>query len=163
MALFSTPDLYDNFSDQVQVADAGLLHYGGKTHLYGQAVIVQCPNDNSQVGKYLKSDGKGKVLVVNANNSKQFAFLGDILAKSALQNQWHGVIINGCVRDVEILQTLPLPIMALGATPRKTHKQGLGEKLSATSFLSITIEQNNWLYGDLNGLLVSKHRLVDIP
>ena len=161
MQPFTTPDLYDEYSSQVQVADAGLQHFGGKTSFSGQAITIHCPNDNSLVGTLVRTNGQGKVLIVDANNSKQFAFLGDNLAKLALENNWQGIVVNGCVRDIEILTTLPIAIMALGSTPRKTVKEGLGSKVNALSFLSTTICNNDWVYGDLNGLLISKKPLIN--
>lgn len=159
MANFTTPDLYDDYGDQLQVANTGLFHYGNLTKLYGQAVTIQCPNDNSLVGELLRTKGDGKVLVVDANNSQKFAFLGDNLAQYAIENNWRGIVVNGCVRDIEILENMPLTIMARGNTPRKTHKQGLGEKVSTVSFLDITIHNGDWVYGDRNGLLVSQKEL----
>ena len=85
MTHFTTPDLYDEYADQLQVASAGLLHFGKVTAFAGQAITIQCPNDNSKVGELLKSNGDGKVLVVDANNAQQFAFLGDNLAKFAIE------------------------------------------------------------------------------
>lgn len=160
MPSFTTPDLYDDYSDSLQVANAGLFHFGKETKLFGQAITIQCPNDNSLVGELVKTNGEGKVLVVDANNSLEFAFLGDNLAEHAIRNHWQGIIINGCVRDIEILEQMPLPIMARGNTPRKTQKQGLGEKVSAVSFLNITIHSGDWVYGDRNGLLISKKELT---
>ncbi|MCF6458705.1 ribonuclease E activity regulator RraA [Pseudoalteromonas sp. MMG024] len=162
MTHFTTPDLYDEYSDQLQVASAGLLHFGKVTKFTGQAITIQCPNDNSKVGELLKSNGDGKVLVVDANNAQKFAFLGDNLAKFAIENNWQGIIVNGCVRDVEILEQMSLAIMARGCVPRKTQKQGLGEQVRAVSFLDITIHNGDWIYGDRNGLLVSKSQLIEL-
>ncbi len=160
MSLFTTPDLYDAHLAHVQVADAGFCQFGGVSHLMGQAVTITCPNDNSLVGELLRTPGDGKVLVVDAGASRQFAFLGDQLAEHAIKNNWQGVVVNGCIRDIEIIQTLPLAVMALGSTPRKTDKRGLGEQVAAVSFASVTIEQGDWLYGDTNGLLISPNKLV---
>ncbi|SET00713.1 ribonuclease E activity regulator RraA [Thalassotalea agarivorans] len=157
---FSTPDLYDAFQQTVQVAEAGLIHFGCNKPFCGQVVTVECPNDNSLVAQLLKSPGEGKVLVVQAHGSKQFAFLGDNLALAAIKNGWAGVVINGCVRDVEILENLSLGIMALGCMPRKTDKRGLGELGQPAKFLGITISQGDWLYADINGVLISSTSLI---
>ena len=160
MTHFSTPDLFDEYASQLQVAEAGLMHFGKQKHLSGQAITLQCPNDNSLVGETLLCNGKGKVLVVDAGNSSQYAFLGDQLAKRAIENQWQGIVINGCIRDVEILRALPITIMARGCSPRKTKKQGLGAHVEAVSFLSVAIKQHDWVYGDENGLLISPSQLL---
>lgn len=159
MSSFTTPDLYDKYLQCLQVADSGLIHFGLHSTFYGQAVTISCPNDNGLVGELVRTNGKGKVLIVDANSSINYAFLGDMLAQKAYENGWEGIVINGCVRDIEILKQIPLPVMALGNTPRKTEKKGLGSKVEAVSFLSTVITNGSWIYADLNGLLISENAL----
>ncbi len=156
MAVFTTPDLYDEYGDNLQVMDHGLSHFGKSRYMKGQAVIIRCPEDNSLVGEFLRQPGESKVLIVDAQGSKSFAFLGDNLAISAIKNQWSGIIINGCVRDVEILKTLPFCVMALGYVPRKTKKQGLGSVLSSLTLLGAEVSEGDWVYADENGVVISK-------
>jgi regulator of ribonuclease activity A len=52
--------------------------------------------------------------------------MGDLIAAAAVRNGWVGVVINGPVRDVTTLRTLPLGIKALGSNPRKSAKLGAG-------------------------------------
>ncbi|HAG40356.1 MAG TPA: putative 4-hydroxy-4-methyl-2-oxoglutarate aldolase, partial [Pseudoalteromonas sp.] len=92
--------------------------------------------------------------------SKRFAFIGDIMAERALKNGWEGVIINGCCRDIEILATMDLPVMALGSTPRSTLKRGFGDKNQTVTMLSTIINPNDWLYADVNGLIISPNALL---
>lgn len=160
MTSFTTPDLFDDHRDNVQVADSGLYHFGKKTTFYGKVVTVTCPEDNSFAADILHENGEGKVLVINGFASKRFAFIGDIMAERALSNGWEGVIINGCCRDIEILATMNLPVMALGSTPRSTLKRGFGDKNQAVTMLGTTIEPNDWVYADINGLIISKTPLI---
>ena len=53
--------------------------------------------------------------------------MGDMIAASAVANGWAGVVINGAVRDREVLADLPLGVKALGSNPRKSAKEGAGE------------------------------------
>jgi regulator of ribonuclease activity A len=156
---FTTPDLFDDHRGNVDVAEYGLFHYGGKTKFYGQAVTVTCPEDNSKAVELLKTSGVGKVLVINGFSSKKFAFIGDIMADNAINNGWEGVIVNGCVRDIEILKKMNLGVMALGVTPRSTLKRGFGDINQNVDFLSLSIQPNDWVYADLNGVIVSKKEL----
>ena len=157
---FTTPDLFDDHRNSVQVADSGLRHFGKKTTFSGQAVTVTCPDDNSFAADILHENGKGKVLVIDGFASKRFAFIGDIMAERALKNRWEGVIINGCCRDIEILATMDLPVMALGSTPRSTLKRGFGDKNQTVTMLSATINPTDWLYADVNGLIISPNALL---
>ncbi|TMP17044.1 putative 4-hydroxy-4-methyl-2-oxoglutarate aldolase [Pseudoalteromonas sp. S2893] len=157
---FTTPDLFDDHRNSVQIADSGLRHFGKKTTFSGQAITVTCPDDNSFAADILHENGKGKVLVIDGFASKRFAFIGDIMAERALKNGWEGVIINGCCRDIEILATMDLPVMALGSTPRSTLKRGFGDKNQTVTMLSTTINPNDWLYADVNGLIISPNALL---
>ncbi|TMO71753.1 ribonuclease regulator [Pseudoalteromonas sp. S3785] len=156
---FTTPDLFDDHRESVQVADSGLRHFGKKTTFSGQAVTVTCPDDNSFAADILHENGEGKVLVIDGFASKRFAFIGDIMAERALKNGWEGVVINGCCRDIEILATMDLPVMALGSTSRSTLKRGFGDKNQTVTMLSTSINPNDWLYADVNGLIISPNAL----
>lgn len=160
MHSFTTPDLFDDHRDQVQVAHAGLQHYGGITTFFGQAFTVTCPQDNSKAVEALKQAGAGRVLVIDGEASLEYAFLGDVMAGQAQENGWAGVIVNGCVRDIEILNSFSLGVMAFGSTPKSTVKRGLGEQDQPVNMLGITIRNGDWLYADVNGLLVSSAPLV---
>ena len=56
------------------------------------------------------------------------ALLGDMLARKAIDNNWSGIVVNGCVRDVEILSNLNIGIMALASSPKRSEKKGKGSR-----------------------------------
>ncbi len=158
---FSTPDLFDAHRDTVHVSRAGLHHFGGHRSFKGQAVIVNCPEDNSAAVDALTLNGEGKVLIIQGYGTTNYAMLGDLMADKAIQNGWQGVIVNACVRDIEILRSMPLGVMALGVTPRSTIKRGVGSLMDYTAFLNMQIHQNDWIYADENGVLVSDKPLLE--
>lgn len=53
------------------------------------------------VRQQLETDGKGKVLVIDGGGSLRCALIGDRLAALTEQNNWAGIILNGCIRDSE--------------------------------------------------------------
>jgi regulator of ribonuclease activity A len=129
----TTSEIYDQHGEaQCRIPHVQWTSYGGLTSFSGTAVTVDCSNlqppDNSMVKQVLTStsDGQGKVLVVDAGGSTKFAFLGDQLATIAQQKGWNGIVVHGCVRDATELKELPMGIVAVGTTPRKTEKQGKG-------------------------------------
>ena len=160
--MFSTPDLFDAHRDKVSVSDSGLSHYGGVHCFAGQAYTVTCPEDNSQAVEVLSEAGAGRVLVIDGFGTRHFAFLGDMMAQNAIDHGWAGVIVNGCVRDIEILANMSLGVMALGVTPRSTVKRGFGHKAQPVSMLSMTIHPGDWIYADSNGVLVSAEALPEV-
>lgn len=155
----STPDLFDDNSELVQVAETGFKQYGAVTQFSGQAVTVACPMDNSMAVEAIKEDGQGKVLVIDAGNNMNYAFLGDIMANNAIKNGWSGIIVNGCIRDIEILRDMNIGVMALGVIPRSTVKKGRGMRDIPVACHGLVIEPGDCLYADENGLLQAKQAI----
>lgn len=87
------------------------------------------------------------------------ALLGDQLAEAAVANGWSGIVVDGAVRDVEILRTLALGVRALGAFPRKTDKRGLGEADLTVQVAGVQIAPGDWLYADASGIVVASTSL----
>ena len=81
------------------------------------------------------------------------ALLGDLIAANAVDNGWAGVVIFGCVRDVEILRTLNLGIKALGSIPLKTERLGEGQLNVPIEMGGVTVNPGDFVVGDLNGVV----------
>ncbi len=157
--LLTTPDLCDEYPDKVTVVEAPLHHYGGITAFSGIVVTIQCFEDNSRVRETVVLNGKGKVLVVDGGGSIRRALLGDMLAEKAVSNGWSGIIINGCIRDVEVLSTLSLGVMALGSHPMKTEKKGAGQYNCPVTVGGVDILPGSCVYADENGVIISDRPL----
>lgn len=155
---WTTPDLCDNHPE-VAVADPVFRDYGGNPAFCGRIVTIDCFEDNSRVRDLVATDGRGKVLVVQGGGSLRRSLLGDMLAERAVANGWSGLLINGCVRDVEALAKLPLGVKALAAFPVKTEKRGAGEVDVAVTFAGVTFLPGQWLYADGNGVIVANEAL----
>ncbi|MCJ8300334.1 MAG: ribonuclease E activity regulator RraA, partial [Pseudomonadales bacterium] len=104
-------------------------------------------------------DGSGKVLVVDGGGSIRHALLGDMLAETAASNGWRGIIINGCIRDVNAMAGIKLGVKALGAHPLKTEKRGLADLNVPISFGGISFHPGEYVYADNNGVLVAETQL----
>lgn len=156
---FSTPDICDEFSHRVQVLEPMFRDFGGKPKFFGEVVTVKCYEDNSLVKSTLATDGQGKVLVVDGGGSLRCALLGDLLGAMAIENGWQGVLVNGCVRDVELLKGMELGVRALEAHPLKSEKRGEGELNVIVRFAGVSIEPGEYLYADENGMVVAREEL----
>jgi regulator of ribonuclease activity A len=156
----STPDLCDQYESEIKVLEPIFHHYGGKKYCSGEISTVLCENDNSLVAERLHSPGAGKILVVDGKGSRKYSLLGDKLAHAAIDNCWSGILINGCLRDVEILGGLPITILALGSIPKKTIKLGKGSVDVPLSFAGVDIHPKNYLYADLSGVIISRKKLT---
>jgi regulator of ribonuclease activity A len=157
---FSVCDLCDEHEDEIDVADSIFRNYGGRKSFGGEIVTLKCHEDNSLVKEWVARPGSGKVLIVDGGGSLRRSLLGDRLAAQAVANGWAGIVINGALRDVEILATLNIGIKALNAIPLKTEKRGVGEQGNAVRFAGVGFRPGAYVYGDLNGLIVSDQPLI---
>jgi regulator of ribonuclease activity A len=150
---WTVPDICDAQAETVQVAEPLFTDFGGLRKFTGDIVTISCFEDNSLVGRTVRTPGEGRVIVVDGGGSLRRALLGDMLAAAASENGWAGLLINGCVRDVEILKTIPLGVRALKAFPVKTEKLGRGEMNLPIHFAGIDFIPGHKLYADENGVI----------
>ena len=156
---WSTADLCDGFSDELQVAEPLFLAYGGISSFCGPAATLKVFEDNSLVRQAFESPGLGRVLVVDGAGSLRCALVGDMLAKLAIDNGWSGAIINAPIRDSKLIGTMELGLRALGTCPLKSVKLGAGEKDLPVNFAGVTIKPGDWVYADEDGLVVASREL----
>ncbi len=154
-----TPDICDRYESLVTLLDLPLQNFGMRSAFWGQVVTVRCFNDNSKVKDVLSQNGKGKVLVVDGNGSCQKALMGDQIAMLAIDNHWEGVIIYGAVRDVVALSEIDLGIKALGTSPFKTEKRGVGKVNITLTMHNQMVQPGDYIYADWNGILLSQQEL----
>ena len=156
---FSVPDICDKHSDVIQIGNIEFKSYGKKKSFYGQIETLFCPDDNSLVKKALNTDGKNKVLVIDAGSNTHTSMIGDQIAAAAKKNNWEGVIVNGYIRDIEVIQNIELGVLAISSVPLKTEKNDLGKEGVQLFFNNIVIKPGFWVYVDKNGWVISKNKL----
>ena len=158
--MFTTADLWDTHNESLICVDPIFNHFGNKKMFSGQITTLKLFEDNSLVRKQLESDGKGKVLVIDGGASLRCALVGDQLAALAIQNNWKGIIINGCIRDSHLINLMDIGIRALNTCPVKSIKRNIGEIDIPVKFGGVTFILQDYIYVDLDGILVSKRNLV---
>ena len=155
MAEIATADLYDELGDALQSCSAQLRDFGGKLRFQGTISTIRCFRDNGLVKSTLNSPGAGRVLVVDGDANTESALMGDMIAESAVKNGWAGVVINGAVRDSSALAKLPLGVKAVGTNPRKSTKNGDGEKDVIVSFGGVEFRPGDQLWADEDGIVIT--------
>ena len=164
---FVTCDLLDDHPEKkLQVVTPSMdgkffKSYGARKSFGGQVVTVKCFEDNSRVKELLSTEGTGKVLVVDGGASMRCALMGDLIAESAVKNHWNGVVIYGCIRDVDAIATLDLGVHALAAIPQKSNRKGAGETDIQLSFGGVNIKSGDYIYADNNGIVIANEQLAD--
>ncbi len=159
MAAISTPDLTDEHPE-ARAIELQFGNYGGVKQFGGPAVTIKCHEDNSLVKACVGEPGEGRVIVVDGGGSLRRALLGDMLAEQAAVNGWAGLVINGAIRDVDEIGNTPLGVQALGTTPLKTEKLGMGQRDVPIAFGGVRIAPGDHVYADNNGVIVSPKALL---
>lgn len=152
----STADLYDEHGENLQSCSVQFRHYGARTEFEGVISTVRCHRDNALVKAALAEPGNGRVLVVDGDGSLESALMGDLIAGSAVEQGWAGVVIHGAVRDVTALREMPLGVLALGSNPRKSAKEGRGERDAPVSFGGVDFVPGQRLFADEDGVLATR-------
>jgi regulator of ribonuclease activity A len=155
VVLTPTPDLCDQHADKVRVVDPIFKNFGGKKAFMGEIATVKCFEDNSCVRQILAKPGEGRVLVVDGGGSMRRACLGDVLCGMAVNHSWRGILVYGCIRDIDAIAQMNLGVQALGVHPMKTEKKSVGEIDVPVNFGGVTFSPGDTLYADNNGIVVS--------
>ncbi|MEV0971140.1 ribonuclease E activity regulator RraA [Microtetraspora glauca] len=152
----ATADLYDERGADLDSCDLQFRQYGKRRAFHGVIATVRCHQDNFLVKATLSEPGDGRVLVVDGGGSLHTALMGDVIAGLAVANGWSGVVINGAVRDVAALSLLDVGIKALGSNPRKSAKEGTGERDVPVTFGGVVFVPGAELFSDDDGILVTR-------
>ena len=155
-ATVNTADLYDERGEDLNSISLQFQSLGGHTHFSGPVRTVRCFEDNALVKSVLATPGNGAVLVVDGAGSLRTALMGDLIAASAVENGWAGVVINGAIRDRAAIAELPLGVKALGSNPRKSAKAGAGETDVDVQIDGVTIRTGATIWCDPDGILVER-------
>lgn len=157
---FVTPDLCDAYPESVRIVEPLFTNYGGRESFGGEIITVKCHEDNSLVKEHVSKPGAGRVMVVDGGGSLRCALLGDMLAEKAAQNDWAGLIIYGCIRDVDEIRNTDLGVQALRTIPIKSNRQGRGDLNIPVAFGGVTFHPGEYVYADNNGIIVSSVELT---
>ncbi|NND84993.1 MAG: ribonuclease E activity regulator RraA [Acidimicrobiia bacterium] len=157
--MLTTADLCDAHPDDTAVLELPLLSYGELDAFAGPIRTVKCHEDNTHVRGLLEQAGNGSVLVVDGGGSRRCALVGDNLAGLAVENEWAGIIIFGCVRDSDAIDELEVGVMALGTNPRKSLKRGEGRIDAPVSFGGVTFTPGEYVTADSDGVVVTARNL----
>ena len=159
MSDFYTADICDKYED-IQICQSIFKSYGGKDKFNGKIRTVTAIEDNSYVKKLIDEKVSGDIMVVDGNGSMKCALLGDNLAKKAAANGWSGFIINGCIRDSEIISTIDIGIKALSTMPLKSEKKNVGEFGKDLKFANVSFKEGHYAYSDQDGIIIRQDEII---
>jgi len=156
----ATADLCDKHIDKLQVAEPMFLDFGAVDCFEGEIHTLKIFEDNTLVRTALENDGTGKVLVVDGGGSLRCALVGDNIAALAIQNNWRGLVVFGCIRDSKLIGEMEIGLKALSTNPTKSIKRNEGQENIEVRFAGVNFKPGAYLYADEDGIAVSELQLV---
>lgn len=148
-----TPDICDQYRDDVQLAQPVFKSYGGCSSVSAKIETLKIYQENAMFWDILRQPGESRVLFVDAS-ADYGAVMGDKMALIAVENGWRGMVINGYIRDTAIIKTLPLAVWALGSCPMKGTMKSEPKLSLPVQFHHLNVTPGMYVYADEDGILV---------
>jgi 4-hydroxy-4-methyl-2-oxoglutarate aldolase len=124
--------------------------------LSGPALTVHSPGgDNLWLHRALYAAQPGDVLVVSVSGAYNHGYWGEIMSTAAKHRGLAGLVIDGCVRDAVLLETIGFPVFARGLCIRGTGKDfdAQGWINAPTLFDDVTVLPGDLIVGDGDGVV----------
>jgi 4-hydroxy-4-methyl-2-oxoglutarate aldolase len=131
----------------------------GRSRVAGPALTVSTlPGNNLLIHRALAQARPGDVLVValtaTTPGCHEFGYWGDILTTAALEKGIAGLVIDGCVRDVDAIESMGFPVFCRGTAIRGTTKVAQGEVGGTVRIGDAAIARGDLVVGDADGVVV---------
>lgn len=143
--------------------DQGMKPIDPTVRLAGPALTVDTrPADNLMLHYAVLQAKPGDVLVVDAKGFMEAGPWGDVLTLQAMKLGIAGLVINGCVRDANLIIDLGFPVFCRGLSIKGTGKNQAGKVNVPVCIGDVMIRPGDIIVGDRDGLVVVAQDEVDI-
>lgn len=123
--------------------------------LLGTAITVKAPiGDNLFFHQALDMAQEGDVIVVDGGSGCNRSLAGEIMLRFAQKKGIAGIVVDGCLRDLDGIETLDMPVYAKGVTPQGPFKFGPGEVNAPIACGGQVVFPGDILVGDRDGIVV---------
>ncbi len=156
---YNTSQLCDIYADTIDVIEPLLTNFGSRDSFAGEVVTIKCFESLGLIYKMLETNGAGKVLLIDGGGSLKCALINAHIAELAVENCWEGIVVNGCVREVDILEELDIGIQAITAIPVGAEDTDIGKTNVPVNFAGVTFLPEDILYADSTGIIISPEPL----
>lgn len=134
---------------------AGIGPLNPQARLLGTAYTVRpWPGDNLTLHYALKHAQPGDVLVVDGGGRSDIALWGELMSLCAREQRLAGLVVDGAVRDKDVLEQLDFPVYARAVTPRGPLKVAMGQVNLPVNCGGVVVQPGDLLIGDADGVVV---------
>lgn len=139
--------------DRLGSPDAGISPMWSGARLVGTALtVLTAAGDNRIIHTALDAVQPGEVLVINGFGDTTRALVGDLIAERALSLGVAGFVIDGCVRDVDAIREIGMPVFARGVTPAGPYKNGPGQIGTPVAIGGVSVATGDVVIADADGV-----------
>ena len=156
---YNTSLLCDIYAETIDVVEPLLTNFGGRSSFAGEVVTIKCFESVGLIYKMLEENGTGKVLLIDGGGSLRRALVNANIAELAVENGWEGIVVNGCIREVDALEELDIGIQAITAIPVGAEDNEVGEVNVPVNFAGVSFLPEDILYADSTGIIMSPEPL----
>lgn len=127
---------------------------GSAGRLAGTALTVRTrPGDNLMIHKAADEAQPGDVIVVEAGGDLTNALIGELIVSHARSRGVAGFVVDGAVRDLDVLGVDTYPVFGAGVTHRGPYKDGPGEVGVTIALDGMVIDAGDIIIGDQDGVV----------
>lgn len=153
-SVVATADLSDAAGGGIAM-DARIRAMWSGARLSGRAFTVRTPpGQHPSVKEALEVAGPGDVIVIDGAGFLERALWGDKLSLLAQERGIAGLVVDGAVRDVSLIEALAFPVFAVASTPTGPLTEIAGEVGIAIECGSRRVEPGDLVVGDADGVVV---------
>lgn len=125
----------------------------------GTALTVKAPaGDNLMFHQALDMARPGDIIVVDGSGDMNRSLAGEIMMRFASLKGLAGIIVDGCLRDLDGIKSLSMPVYARGITPQGPYKAGPGEINVPVVCGGQVVLPGDLLVGDADGIVVIRQQ-----
>ena len=130
--------------------------------LAAPAFTVRCtPGDNLAVHVAVARAEAGHALVVDVGIERELGYWGEVLTTAAEARGLAGLVIDGCVRDVDALEAHRFPVFSTGVALPGATKKLPGAVGTRVEVGDVPVLPGDWVVGDRDGVTVVTAESLD--
>lgn len=145
----------DDVQSRLYAMDAGITLVSAATHMAGPALTVKLPiGDNLMLHRAIDMAELGDVIVVDAERCVDRAYAGELMLTLAQRRGIGGIVVDGALRDVDVLRRLEMPVFCRGITPHGPYRTGPGEINVPVVCGGMAVLPGDIIVGDADGAAI---------
>lgn len=128
----------------------------------GTTVYSMPPDPLTAQCKVVDQLCEGEIYVLVTRGDYNCAVFGELFGTAVLARKGAGVLLDAYVRDLKVLKEMNFPVFYKGRNPKTSKGRcEINECQIPVIFDGVTINPGDWIFGDIDGVVVIPKNIVD--